>query len=61
MHNETSRDVTFDEDATFIKSKQTYSYEVHDEETVSPRFLEIGPNDGSLEENVLEDHDMEKP
>jgi hypothetical protein len=54
---ETSRDVTFDEDATFSKSRQHHSDEVHDEEPEAPRVTDTDVGD----DVVLEDHDMEEP
>jgi hypothetical protein len=55
-HIETSRDVTFDEDATFSRSRQNHLDEVHDEELEVPRFADTYAGD----DVVLEDHDMEE-
>jgi hypothetical protein len=38
---ETSRDVTFDEDATFSRSRQNHTDEVHGEEPKAPRVADI--------------------
>ena len=54
---EASRDVTFDEDATFNRSRQHHTYEIHDEELEAPRFTYTDAGD----DVVLEDHDMEEP
>jgi hypothetical protein len=57
----TSRDVTFDEDATFSRSKETHTDEIHDEELEYPRVTDTGIEDDVVqEEYVLGDHDMEK-
>ena len=53
---EISRDVTFDEDATFRKSKKNSSEEIQDEEPKAPRGLER-----EVEEVVPEDHDELEP
>ena len=53
---ETSRDVTFDEDITFSKSKQNHIDEVDDEEPKAPRVT--GTN---AKECDPEDHDMAEP
>jgi hypothetical protein len=53
---ETSRDVIFDEDVTFIISKKNHTYEVHDEEPKAPRGTGT-----DAEEHDPEDHDMAKP
>lgn len=59
MKIETSRDVTFDEDATFIISRQSHADEDHDEEPISPRVTKIfAQNESIPEEYALEDHDM---
>ena len=52
----TSRDVTFDEDATFNKSRRHRAEEVLDEEPKSPRATVRGN-----EEHDLVDHDMTEP
>ena len=50
---ETSRDVTFNEDASFSKSGQTHMDDVHDEEPEAPRVVDIGIDDDvTLEEYV---------
>jgi hypothetical protein len=54
---ETSRDVTFDEDATFSKLRQHHSDEVYDEEPEAPKVTDTNASD----DVVLEDHDMEEP
>jgi hypothetical protein len=54
---ETSRDFTFNEDATFSKSRQHHSDEVHDEELEAPRVIDTDAGN----DVVLEDHDMEEP
>jgi hypothetical protein len=56
-HIEASRDVTFDEDAYFNRSRQNHSDEVHDEEIEAPRVANIDIGD----DVVLEYHDMEEP
>ena len=53
---ETSRDVTFDEDIAFSRSRQNHLDEVCDEEPEAPRVI-----DTDAKEHVSEDHDMEKP
>jgi hypothetical protein len=51
---EINRDVTFDENATFSKSKQSRAEEAHEEENEVPKVLEaVEP-----EEVIPEDHDM---
>ena len=40
-HIETSKDLTFNEDTTFSRSRQHHSDEVHDEEPKSPRVADI--------------------
>jgi hypothetical protein len=54
---ETSRDVTFDEDTTFSRSRQHHLDEIHDEELEAPRVTDTDTGD----DVVLEDHDMEEP
>jgi hypothetical protein len=54
---ETSRDVTFNEDVTFSRSRQNHSDEVHDEEPKTPRVAYTNVGD----DVVLEDHDIEEP
>jgi hypothetical protein len=51
------RDVTFDEDATFNRSRHNHSDEVHDEEPEAPRVADTN----ACDDVVLEDHDMEEP
>ena len=53
---ETSRDVTFDEDTTFSKSRANHADEVHDEEPEAPRATGT-----YAEEHDPEDHDMTEP
>ena len=53
---ETSRDVTFNEDTTFIRSRLNHADEVHDEDPEAPRETSTDP-----EEHDLEDHDMIEP
>jgi hypothetical protein len=59
---EISRDVTFDEDATFSRSRQHHTDEIHDEEPEAPRVADsdVG-NDVVPEEHGPEDHDMAEP
>jgi hypothetical protein len=54
---DTSRDVTFDEDASFSRSRQTHTDEIHDEEPEALRVTDIDAGD----DVVLEDYDMEEP
>jgi hypothetical protein len=55
-----SRDVTFDEDATFNRSRHHHTNEIHDEEPEAPRVADMDAgNDVVSEEHGLEDHDME--
>jgi hypothetical protein len=59
---ETSIDVTFNEDATFNRSKQSHIDEVHDEEPKAPRVADTDTgNDVVTKEYVPEDHDMVEP
>ena len=53
---ETSRDVTFNEDAAFSRSKSNHTNEVHDEETEAPRVTGT-----DAEDHGLKDHDMTEP
>lgn len=53
---EISRDVTFDEDAAFYKSKKNSSEEIQDGEPKAPKGLEP-----EAEEVVLKDHDELEP
>ena len=52
----TSRDVTFDEDITFSRSRPNHADEVHDEEPEAPKATGT-----DVEEHDSEDHDMTKP
>jgi hypothetical protein len=54
-----SRDVTFDENVAFHKSKQGRTEESHDEENGVPRALET--REVEVEESIPEDQDMAKP
>jgi hypothetical protein len=54
-----SRDVTFDENVAFHKSKQGRTEESHDEENGVPRALET--REVEVEESIPEDRDMAKP
>jgi hypothetical protein len=59
---ETSRDVIFDEDATFSRSRQTHTDEVHGEEPEAPRVADTDiANHIVPEEYVPDVHDMEEP
>jgi hypothetical protein len=49
---ETSRDVTFDEDTTFNRSRQSHSDEVHDEDPVAPRIADAEGEPSTFEEAV---------
>ena len=53
---ETSRDVTFDEDTAFSRSRPNRAEEVHDEEPKAPRATSK-----DAEEHDPEDHDMTEP
>jgi len=53
---ETSRDVTFDDDTTFSRSRTNHADEVHDEELEAPRATGI-----DAKEHDLEYHDMIEP
>jgi hypothetical protein len=54
-----SRDITFDEDATFSRSRQNHTYEIHDEELEAPRVIDTySSNDVVPEEHGPEDHDI---
>jgi hypothetical protein len=59
-HNiEISRDVTFDEDATLKKSRRCQLEEVYEEEPVAPRVAEpVREFIASLDEEIIEDHDI---
>jgi len=56
---EINRDVTFDEDVYFHKSKQGRAKESHDEENGVPRAVET--REVEAEESIPEDQDMAKP
>ena len=60
---EISRDVTFDEDASFTKSKNIFAYEDHEEEKETPRATEvIRPHVRDSEEvPIQDDHDLAEP
>jgi hypothetical protein len=69
---EISRDVTFDEDVAFSRSRQHHTNEIHDEEPEATRVLdsdvgndvvleEHGPDEHGPEEHGPEDHDMAEP
>ena len=53
---ETSKDVTFDEDTTFSRSRPNHVDEVHDEEPKAPRATNT-----DAKEHDLEDHDVIEP
>jgi len=60
---EISRDVTFDEDATFIKSKKIHVEEVHEKELVAPRVVEFSREpirdvEDTPKEYIPKKHDM---
>jgi hypothetical protein len=55
-HIETSKDVTFDEDAVFSRSRQNHSNEIHDEEPIAPKVADTDASDDVL----LEDHNIEE-
>ena len=61
---ESSRDVTFDEDATFSRSRKTQEEDIHEEEQVAPR---VAPSKEAVrEEEVqdqpdMEDRDLDEP
>ena len=50
---EISRDVTFDKDTTFSRSWQIHTDEVHAEEHVSPRVVEIDVDDDIVPESYM--------
>jgi hypothetical protein len=54
---EISRDVTFDENGAFSKSKQIHAEEAHEEENEVPKL----PEAVELEEVIPEDHDIVEP
>ena len=58
-----NRDVTFDEDASFTKSRKILAYEDHEEEKEAPRTTEvIIPPVKDIEESpIQEDHDLAEP
>jgi hypothetical protein len=58
-HIEISRDVTFDDDATFKKSRRCQLEEVYKEEPVAPRVAEpVREVTASFDDEIQEDHDM---
>jgi hypothetical protein len=58
-HIEINRDVTFDEDATFKRSRKCHLEEVYEEEPVAPRVAEpLKEVTVTLDDEILEDHDM---
>jgi hypothetical protein len=57
-HIDIIRDVTFDEDATFSRSRQHHTYEIHDEE---PRYHRVAESDVGNYVVPEDGHDMEKP
>jgi hypothetical protein len=59
---EINKDVTFNEDATFSRSRQHHTDEIHDEEPEAPRVVDTDAgNDVVPKEHGPEDHDMEEP
>ena len=60
---EVNKDVTFDEDVDFSKSKKTHVDEVYEEEQEAPKIVEASkpPIRDDEEEPIPEDHDMEEP
>jgi hypothetical protein len=59
---EISRDVTFNEDAAFSRSRQHRTNEIHNEELEAPRVVDTyAGNDVVPEEHGPEDHAMEEP
>jgi transposase InsO family protein len=59
---EITRDVTFDEDASFNKSKKCQLEEVYEEEHVAPRVVEHNKEVAVTPDDVIsEDHDMVEP
>jgi hypothetical protein len=61
-HIETRRDVTFDEDATFNRSRQKCPDEIHEEEPIDPMIADAeGDKDIVQPECDQEYHDMVKP
>jgi hypothetical protein len=61
-HIEISRDVTFNEDASFSRSRQNHTYDIHDEELEENSFVDTDAyNDVVPEEHGPEDHDMAEP
>jgi hypothetical protein len=49
---ETSRDVTFNENTTFNRSRQSHSDEVHDEDHVAPRIADAEGEPSTFEEAI---------
>jgi hypothetical protein len=59
---EISRDVTFDEDVAFSRSRKNHIDEVHDEDSKAPEIIETeGGSDIVPEEYIPKDHDMIEP
>jgi hypothetical protein len=59
---EISRDVTFDEDATFSRSRQNHTDEIHDEEPEAPRVADTDEVMMLYQKSMYpEDHDMAEP
>jgi transposase InsO family protein len=59
---EISRDVTFDEDAAFSRSRKCQLEEVYEEEPVAPRVAEPNKEVAVTPDDVIpEDHDMVEP
>ena len=58
-----NRDVTFDEDAAFNKSRKTHVDEVYEEEQEAPKIIDASkpPVRNDEEEPIPKDHDMAKP
>jgi hypothetical protein len=59
-HVDISRDVTFDDHATFKNSRKFHIDEDHDEESIAPRVADMRI-DIVLEEHDIKYHDMEEP
>jgi hypothetical protein len=59
---EINKDVTFDEDVAFSRSRQHHTDEIHDEEPEAPRVVDTDAgNDVVPEEHGPKDHDMAEP
>ena len=53
FHNiESSRDVTFDEDAAFSRSRKTQEEDIHEEEPIAPR---VAPSKEAVHEEEVQD------